>query len=86
MGKARVGIYAMYDDDGEYVDDYTLKELSEMTGISTAACYQRVTAGAKINGYRCEKVDEAVGKKNPMWDEYERTRMKILRLLRRRTK
>lgn len=86
MKQKQTNIYALYDDDGEFVNDYTLKELSEFAGISEAACYQRIRTGGRIVGYRGEKVDVTIGKKNMIWAEFETTRKYILNLLKRRTK
>lgn len=86
MVRGGVALFSVFDENGEYVDDYTLEELSKMSGLSKTACYQRIQTGGQINGYRGEKADEIVGKQNPMWIEYEIIRKKILRLLRRRTK
>ena len=41
-------IYDVYDGKGKYVGDFTLKELSEMSGLSTQACDQRIRTGGYI--------------------------------------
>ena len=58
-------IYDLYDGKGKYVGDFTLKELSEMSGLSTQACEQRIRTGGYINGCRADKVDSIVADCSP---------------------
>ena len=73
-------IYDLYDYKGKYVGDFTLKELSEMSGLSTQACDQRIRTGGYINGCRADKVDSIVADSSPLWLEFEIERKRILKL------
>ena len=73
-------IYDMYDEKGKYIGDFTLKELSELSGLTTTACNQRIITGGKINGCRAERVDSVVADCSPLWVEFETERKRILAL------
>ena len=73
-------IYDLYDEKGKYVGDFTLKELSELSGLSTSACNQRIITGGKINGCRADKVDNIVAGCSELWLEFETERKRILKL------
>lgn len=72
-------LYALYDN-GQYVGDYTAKEISQICGVSGSRVSTFAGIGKIVDGrYRFEAVDTVVIWDPPLKKEWNERRRKILK-------
>lgn len=76
----RPSIYDVYDQKGEYVGDFTMQELSEMTGVTYRECSEKIRNKQKINGYIAERVDSVVPENSTLLIEFDVLSKRIIEL------